>query len=37
LKPFEGIKSDDVIEKYSQISGKWFGDIYFDEVPYKTV
>lgn len=36
-KPFEGVKFDDIIEKYCHISGKWYGDISFDNIPYKTV
>lgn len=36
-KAFEGVKYDDVIEKYSQISGKWYGDVMFDNVVYKTL
>jgi len=29
-KTFDGVKADDVIEKFSQISGKWYGDVYFN-------
>ena len=36
-KNFDGVKYDDVIEKYSQISGKWYGDVLFDNVAYKTL
>ncbi|CAM6000186.1 unnamed protein product [Sphagnum balticum] len=36
-KNFDGVKHEDIIEKYSQLTGKWYGDLYFDGVPYKTV
>ena len=36
-KSFEGVKFDDIIEKYCHISGKWYGDVLFDNLPYKTV
>lgn len=36
-KSFEGLKSEDVIEKYCEITGKWWGEIAFDGVQYKTV
>ena len=36
-KSYEGIKHDEAIERTSLITGKWFGDIYFDGVCYKSV
>lgn len=36
-KQVEGIKSDEAIQKFSIITGKWFGDVYFDGVCYKSV
>lgn len=36
-KSVEGIKPEEVIEKYSLITGKWYGDVYFDGVCYKSV
>lgn len=36
-KTFEGVKFDDIIEKYCHISGTWFGDLSFDNVSYKSV
>lgn len=36
-KAFEGVKPDEIIEKYCQISGTWYGDVFFDKAPYKTL
>jgi hypothetical protein len=36
-KAFEGIKPDDIIEKNCHISGTWYGDVFFDNIPYKTL
>lgn len=36
-KTFEGVKYDDIIEKYCHISGKWYGDISFDNIVYKSI
>ena len=36
-KAFEGVKLDEIIEKYSQISGKWYSEIKFDKVVYKSL
>lgn len=33
----EGAKPEDILEKYSQISGKWYGDLFFDNVEYKSL
>ena len=35
-KVFEGLRHDEAIERTSLITGKWFGDIYFDGVCYKS-
>jgi hypothetical protein len=36
-KTFDGLKTDDVIERYSLLTGKWYGNYYFDGVAYKTI
>jgi hypothetical protein len=36
-KAFDGIKPEEVVERHCLISGKWYGNIYFDGVAYKTV
>ncbi|TXI33253.1 MAG: hypothetical protein E6Q58_02965 [Niabella sp.] len=36
-KPVEGIRAEEVIRKYSLITGKWFGELSFDGVVYKSV
>ena len=36
-KAFEGVKLDEIIEKYSQISGKWYSEVKFDKVVYKSL
>ena len=36
-KKFDGVKADEVIEKYSQMTGKWYGDVKFDDVVFKSV
>lgn len=36
-KAFDGLGQDDIIEKYCSITGKWYGDLYFDKVEYKSL
>lgn len=36
-KSVEGAKPEDIIQKYSQISGKWYGDLFFDNIEYKSL
>lgn len=36
-KSFEGLKPEDVLESCCFLSGKWYGNISFDQVPYKSV
>lgn len=36
-KSFDGIRAEEVVEKHCLITGKWYGNIYFDGVAYKTV
>lgn len=31
-KQFEGVKLEDVIKKHCQLSGKWYGDLFYDDV-----
>lgn len=35
-KSFEGLKPEHVVETCCFLSGKWYGDIYFDKVCYKS-
>ncbi len=37
FKASDGVKYDDIVEKYSHITGKWYGDISFDNVVYKSL
>lgn len=36
VKSFEGVKPEYVVETCSLMSGKWYGDLYFDGVCYKS-
>jgi hypothetical protein len=36
-KPFDGLKPEDVLENCCFLSGKWYGNLSFDQVPYKSV
>jgi hypothetical protein len=36
-KSYEGINREEMVQKYSKISGKWYGDMSFDHVQYKSV
>lgn len=36
-KTVEGIKSEEAIERYALITGKWYGDMFFDGVCYKSM
>lgn len=36
-KSYQGIKHDEAIERTSLITGKWYGDVFFDGVCYKSV
>lgn len=35
-KSFEGLKPEHVVETCCLLTGKWYGDIYFDKVCYKS-
>ena len=36
-KTVEGVRPDEVVRRQSMLTGKWFGELAFDGVAYKTV
>jgi hypothetical protein len=36
-KNFDGLKAEDIVETYCFLSGKWYGDLFFDKISYKSM
>lgn len=36
-KNFDGVKAEDIVETYCFLSGKWYGNLFFDKVSYKSI
>ena len=36
-KNFDGVKAEDIVETYCFLSGKWYGNLFFDKISYKSM